>query len=390
MCICTYLKQHTQFKQFNFDEKTQENEKTVQSIPLKHTFDPIYYPLDEYKNYFDFRRPEIEQLEAELKLDKIDVHKRKKSTFQKWFAYHADSLPTRKKFEDAINLFIDENYLISSELKRNMKEIDKLVERLEIGVEMTEESNFKNNELNLASSKLELEDDSRMIGCSAFDELNELNAEQEEEEQQNKTIAPFMHKKYMKEDDLIPLPWMTKKIQAYPFLPLNHQYIVRHVFGLTLDDTICRCVSFEDEDDFKSLHYEYNYLNKIEALRTQYSSEELDLLLNYNCKLDDNQVPIIDLFNPKLDLTKFDFSEFEKQLNLRRLKIQQEIKSKPKLKIKDYSKEVPELGDSRAHSKSFVKEFFKQHSISKIIIYYFFLQSSSTNLVYHNTLSHSH
>ena len=386
-------------------ERTKErNLKNASRPPLRHTFDPIYFPLEQYKDFYDHRRPDIEQLADEKATvdGASDANRRKNhgGTLRSWLSsvYHTNpgNIPKRKEFEDAIDTFIDENYLISSKMKRQMQEIEELCEQIEMGVEMTEDLNLDaSEEPSLADGEIEVEAGvdtsgdtvSPSVECQADDSKNEPQTSDgqssdsktagqvldvstnrspdEPEEVENKTLAPFVHRKYMKEDQLLPLPWMTKKIQAYPFLPPSHRYIVRHVFGLSLEDTICRCVWFEDDDDLSfKLRHEYSYLSKIEEWRQQYGSEQLDWLLNYNRRLDDDQqVPVIDLFYPKLDLNTFDLVEFERQLAVKRVLVQEQIRSQPKL-VKDCTRKVPELGERR-QSKSFIKDFLRGHSISK-------------------------
>ena len=374
-------------------ERTKENLKNSQKSSsfgqLRHTFDPIYFPLDQYKDFYDYRRPDIEQLEetdaADLARAAADKRKNNSGTLHSWWSsvYHTNSgnIPKRKQFEDAIDTFIDENYLIGSKLKQQMQEIEELCEQIEIGVEVTEDFDLAGTgELTLVGEEIEaggadsvfagdggVEVDETEPQPSSADKQadEEASIDRSPEEPENKTLAPFIHRKYMKEDHLLPLPWMTKKIQAYPFLPPNHRYVVRHVFGLSLEDTICRCIWFENDGDLSfELRHEYAYLAKIEEWRQRYSSEELDWLLNHNCRLADvPPAPEVNLYHPKLDLATFDFVEFEKQLAIKRALFLGQIRSQPK-PVKDCTRKVPELGERR-HSKSFIKDFLRGHSISK-------------------------
>ena len=356
---------------------------TPRAIQLRHSFDPIYHPLDEYKEFYDYRRPDIEQLdETEADAD-LAANKGKSNggTLRSWlssvYSTNSNNIPKRKQFEDAIDTFIDENYLIGSKLKRQMQEIEELCEQIEIGVEATEDFDLIANEepaddeievdvvnsADTAEAEQEDKDDQNEPTDQSIAEDVSIDSNKSPEEPENKTLAPFIHRKYMKEDHLLPLPWMTKKIQAYPFLPPNHRYVVRHVFGLSLEDTICRCVWFENNTDLShELRHEYVYLAKIEQWRQQYSSEELDWLLNHNSLPDDSQVSVVDLLHPKLDLNTFDFGEFERQLAVKRALVQGQIRSTPKM-VKDCTRKVPELGDRRS-SKSFIKDFLRSHSIS--------------------------
>lgn len=347
----------------------EECEKVNDKTMNRQTFDPIYFALDEYRDFYDFRRPDVEYL-GDPKMENAETAlKKKNSTFRNWLTgYYAStgSLPKRAEFEDAIDKFIDENYLIGSKLKKQMEEIDQIVDQIEIGVEATEE--LLNENLTAGDELVDKE-----ASCS-----NSGDAPPEVEPTTPpppKQLAPFIHKKYMKDDGLLPLPWMTKKVQAYPFLPPNYRYIVRHVFGLSLEDTICRCIWFENDCDLAfKLRDEYSYLQKIDEWRQTYNSEELDLLLNHNTRLDD-QVPVIDLsVNPKLDLDKFDFNEFEKRTTANRLKVQEQIRTQPK-QIKDCSRKIPELG--RRQSKSFIKGFIRTHSSKS-----FFFNFTIENLIY--------
>lgn len=387
-------------------ERTKENLKNSSKSSVygrpKHTFDPIYFPLEQYKDFYDYRRPDIEQLEdaADLVVGAAAADKRKNNsgTLRSWWSsvYHtnSDNIPKRKQFEDAIDTFIDENYLIGSKLKRQMQEIEELCEQIEIGVEVTEDFALVANDeqLTLVGDEIEAgvdpalatSDDKAEDSDKTEPQSDDMQADEEasadklSEEPENKTLAPFIHRKYMKEDHLLPLPWMTKKIQAYPFLPPNHLYVVRHVFGLSLEDTICRCVWFENDGDLSyELRYEYPYLAKIEEWRQRYSSEELDCLLNHNCRLTDD-APVVDLYHPKLDLGTFDLGEFERQLAVKRALLLAQIRSQAKV-VKDCTRKVPELGDRR-HSKSFIKDFLRSHSISKtLFLIHSLLKTSSSS-----------
>lgn len=387
------LKKQTQFDSYSNEKMSKEEYDSIKNKNLNtnksfdFTFDPIYCPLDEFKELCHFRRPDIENL-GDLELEDVSIeHKerKKKNKFRNWLtSYYSNSeyknLPKLEDFEKAIDNFIDDNYYYGVKMKEDLKEIDRLVDLLDVGVEVTEDLNIATAD----TSAEEAVDDIQVLDASVDESLSSDNLDNSSLtiDSTPKPLAPFIHKKYMEDSDLLPLPWQTEKLQSYPFLPADHKYVVNHVFGNKLEDTVCRCIWFENDCDLSfKLRHESSYLKKIEEWREKYSSEELDSLLNYNKSLsDDTQYPVKDIFLPKLDLNVFDFDEFEKQTALKRLKAQHQIKTETK-HIKDCTRRVPELGSKR-HSKSFMKDLkshMKPHS-KKIFCFLPFYHSSFLKL----------